>query len=330
MRRALVFATDQLEPLPGLARQAESAGLDRVWTTEYAGRDAVARALAVALATERIEVGTGIAYAFTRLAPAMAALAGDAQRLAGGRFGLGVSAGTKGIRSQYGAAGWEHPAPDLAAYVAALRASFAADPMLPEPPPIYGAAMNAAMTRTVAATCDGALLHAIALTRVHLRERLVPSLRNGIARRADAPRPFELVAWCVAAVDPDPAAARERARVQLAFYLATPSFAPVTAGAAWEDAAAAVRAAFAASERRAPWRDLARHVPDEAVDELAIWGTAETARAKAAALEVELAPLGVGELVFQPCGAEADAASLVAECEKILAALGADSPHIDG
>jgi len=322
MRRALVFATDQLEPLPELARRAEAAGFDRLWTTEYRGRDAVARAIAVALATERIEVGTGIAYAFTRPPLGMAALAGDAQRLAGGRFGLGLSAGTKGIRRQYGVEGWDHPAPDLAEYVAELRAAFAEDPLPGAPPPIYGAAMNAAMTRTVAATCDGALLHAIALTRVHLRERLVPALREGAVRRADAARPFELAAWCVTAIDDDAEAARERARVQLAFYLATPSFAPVTAGAAWEGAAAEVRAAFAASDRRAPWRELARHVPDEAIDELAIWGTPEDARAKAATLEAELTPLGVGELVFQPPGAEADAATLVAECAKILEALG--------
>jgi alkanesulfonate monooxygenase SsuD/methylene tetrahydromethanopterin reductase-like flavin-dependent oxidoreductase (luciferase family) len=320
MRRALVFATDQLEPLPGLARRAEAAGLDRVWTTEYEGRDAVARAIAVALATERIEVGTGIAYAFSRLAPALAALAGDAQRLAGGRFGLGLSAGTKGIRRRYGATGWEKPAPELAAYVAELRTAFATDPMLPAPPRIYGAAMNAAMTRAVAASCDGALLHAIALTRTHLERRLVPALREGHDRRGDDRSPLELVAWCVTAVDADAEAARERARVQLAFYLVTPSFAPVTAGASWEGAAADLRAAFAASNRRATFRELAHHVPDEAVDELSIWGTPDMARDKAAALEAELAPFGVSELAFQPCGAEADAAEFTRECEAILAA----------
>lgn len=321
MRRALVFAGDALAPLPRLARRAEAAGLDRVWTTEYRGRDAVARAIAVALATERIEVGTGIAYAFTRPPLAMAALAGDAQRLASGRFGLGLGAGTKGIRRRYGVEGWDRAAPALADYVAALREALADDALLDAPPPIYGAAMNAAMSRTVATTCDGALLHAISLTRVHLRERLGPALREGIARRASA-CPLELVAWCVTAVDEDPAAARERARVQLAFYLATPSFAPVTAGAAWEGAAAEVRAAFDASGRRAPWRDLARHVPDQVVEELAIWGTPAEARAKADALEAELAPLGIGELAFQPVGAEADGPAFVAECEKILAALG--------
>jgi len=90
--RSVVFATDALEPLVGLAKMAEDAGFDRVWTTEYPGRDAVARALAIALGTGRIGVGTGIAYAFTRAPLAMAGLAGDVQRLAGGRFALGLGA----------------------------------------------------------------------------------------------------------------------------------------------------------------------------------------------------------------------------------------------
>ncbi|MGH9000604.1 MAG: LLM class flavin-dependent oxidoreductase, partial [Acidimicrobiia bacterium] len=89
LRRSLVFATDALEPLSELGRAAEQAGFDRVWTTEYPGRDAVARALAIGLATGRIGIGTGITYAFTRPPLAMAALAADVQRLCGGRFALG-------------------------------------------------------------------------------------------------------------------------------------------------------------------------------------------------------------------------------------------------
>ena len=55
---------------------------------------------------------------------------------------------------------------------------------------------------------------------------------------------------------------------------------------------------------------------------VAIYGTREVARAKAADLEAELAPLGVGELAFQPVGAAGEGPAFVAECEKILAALG--------
>ncbi|MGH9281602.1 MAG: LLM class flavin-dependent oxidoreductase, partial [Acidimicrobiales bacterium] len=129
LRRSLVFATDALEPLVELARAAEEAGFARVWTTEYPGRDAVARALAIALGTQRIGVGTGIAYAFTRAPLAMAGLAADVQRLAGGRFALGLGAGTRGVRRWYGA-GFDPPAPRLAAYVEQLEAAWSRWPDL--------------------------------------------------------------------------------------------------------------------------------------------------------------------------------------------------------
>src|SRR5262249_32706857 len=93
LRRSIVFATDALDPVIELAQNAEKAGFQRVWTTEYPHRDAVLRALAIALRTKSIGVGTGIAYAFTRLPLAMAAMSADVQRLSGGRFTLGVGAG---------------------------------------------------------------------------------------------------------------------------------------------------------------------------------------------------------------------------------------------
>ena len=174
------------------------------------------------------------------------------------------------------------------------------------------------MARTAARVCDGVLLHALALTRTHLNERLAPALREGLARReAGAP---EIVAWCVTVVDEDEAAARERARAQLAFYLVTPSFAPVTAGTAWEPDAAALRDAFEASGRRAAWEELARLVPDGLVDELAIWGGPARVRERAASLEAELRPLGVTELVFQTAGAALDERGLVGDGERIAAA----------
>jgi alkanesulfonate monooxygenase SsuD/methylene tetrahydromethanopterin reductase-like flavin-dependent oxidoreductase (luciferase family) len=319
LRRGLVFATDALAPLPELARQAERAGLDRVWTTEYEGRDAIVRALAIAQATERIGVATGIAYAFARTPRAMAAAAADVARLSGGRFALGIGPGTPGIRRRYGAEEFTPPARRIATYVDDLRQAWSEDQGLPEPPKVYAAALQPVMARTAARVCDGVLLHALALTRTHLNERLVPALGEGLAQRAGHPAP-EIVAWCVTVVDEDEAAARERARAQLAFYLVTPSFAPVTAGTAWEPAAAALREAFEASSRRAGWEELARLVPDGLVDELAIWGGPARVRERAGNLEAELRPLGVTELVFQTAGAALDARGLVGDGERIVAA----------
>lgn len=323
LRRSLVFATDELEPLPALARRAEEAGLDRVWTTEYVGRDAVARAIAVALATERIEVATGIAYAFTRVPLAMASLAADAQRLSGGRFGLGISTGTRGVRRWYGA-DFEPPAPALAAYARDLREAWARMPDLADPPKVYGAALNPIMTRHVARSCDGALLHALALSRTHLGERVVPALEAGLAQR-DREGAVEVAAWCITSIDDDEERARENARRQLAFYLSTPSYRTVAEGTSWEGVATAVRDAFDASDRKASWGELTHLIPDQVVDELTISGSPAVARTRAAELESELAELGVTELVFQTAGADVTADELISNCEQIAEVLGADS-----
>lgn len=323
LRRSLVFATDELEPLPELARRAEAGGLDRVWTTEYVGRDAVARALAVALATERIGVATGIAYAFTRVPLAMAAMAGDVQRLSGGRFGLGISTGTRGVRRWYGAE-FEPPAPALAEYAEKLRESWQRMPELSEPPPVYGAVLNPIMTRHVARSCDGALLHALALSRTHLGERVLPALEKGRSQREDD-HELEVCAWVITSIDDDEERARENARRQLAFYLSTPSYRTVAEGTSWEQVAGEVREAFDASDRKAGWGELSHLIPDEVVDELTISGTPAVARERAAALEAELAGLGVTELVFQTAGADVSAAELVSNCEQIADVLGADS-----
>lgn len=323
LRRSLVFATDELEPLPALARRAEQSGLDRVWTTEYVGRDAVARALAVALATERIEVATGITYAFTRVPLAMAALAADVQRLSGGRFALGISSGTRGVRRWYGAE-FEPPAPAIAEYATALRQAWSEMPGLGAPPKVYGAVLNPAMTRHVARSCDGALLHALALSRTHLRERVVPALETGLERREDGGE-LEIAAWCITSIDADEERARENARRQLAFYLSTPSYRTVAEGTSWEGVATAVREAFDASDRKAAWGELSHLIPDPVVDELTISGSPATARARARELEAELGELGVTELVFQTAGADVSAGELISNCEQIADLLGADS-----
>jgi alkanesulfonate monooxygenase SsuD/methylene tetrahydromethanopterin reductase-like flavin-dependent oxidoreductase (luciferase family) len=319
VRRSLVFATAALEPLVPLARAAEAAGFHRVWTTEYLHRDAVARALAIALGTDTINVGTGVAYAFARVPVQMAALAGDVQRLSENRFGLGISTGTRGVRRWYGA-DFEPPAPRTAEYVQTLRETWDKDPDLQTPPPVYGAALNPIMTRTVARECDGALLHALALSRVHLRERVLPALEAGRARRT-LPTPLEVAIWAITSIDADDSLARERARRQLAFYLVTPSYRAVAEGTPWEDAVARLRQAFTDADRAPEWGRYAELIPDELIDELTICGTPEGARAQLAALEAELRPLGVTEIVFQTVGANLTDAEVVANCGQIVSAL---------
>ncbi|HYC81313.1 MAG TPA: LLM class flavin-dependent oxidoreductase, partial [Solirubrobacterales bacterium] len=238
-------------------------------------------------------------------------------------FGLGISSGTRGVRRWYKAE-FEPPAPRIAEYAAELREAWARIGDLETPPPVYAAALNPIMTRHVARSCDGALLHALALSRVHLRERVLPALAEGYGQRQHEGK-FEVPLWCITAIDEDEELAREMARRQLAFYLSTPSYKTVTAGTDWEHVADAVRDGFDASDRKAKWSELSSLIPDAVVDELTIAGTPAVAREKAAALEAELRELGVTELVFQTAGADVSSAELISNCEQIAGALGAET-----
>jgi alkanesulfonate monooxygenase SsuD/methylene tetrahydromethanopterin reductase-like flavin-dependent oxidoreductase (luciferase family) len=317
LRRAIVFATDALEPVLDLAERAERHGFDRVWTTEYVGRDAVARALAVAMRTSRIEVGTGVAYAFARLPLAMAALASDVQKLSHGRFGLGLTPGTRGVRRWYGA-DFEPPATKLVEYVAELRRVWAEDASYVAAP-VFAPAFNPVMTRHAAGTCDGLLLHPLAAGQTHLTERVLPAVARGAAEREGGPA---LVAWQVTSIHADEEIARERARAQLAFYFSTPSYAPVVAGTRWEDVPEVVQKAFGAQPGPPDWRGVGRVLPDDLVDEFALVGTPSSIQARADALEHRLAEQGINEIGFQTVGAGLDDGDVAANCELMIDLLG--------
>jgi alkanesulfonate monooxygenase SsuD/methylene tetrahydromethanopterin reductase-like flavin-dependent oxidoreductase (luciferase family) len=279
VRRSLVLATDVWEPSVRLAQRAEARGLHRVWTTEYATRDAVVRAIALGLAASRIQVGSGIAYSFTCLPLAAAAMAADAQLVTGGRFTLGLGAGTRGMRQRfYGHDAFDHPAPRFAEYVALLRkawsagdglefsgtfynaqmAGFRASSELDRwgPPPVYGSGLNATMIRYAAASCDGIALHPLASAAHYLDGVVVPALNAGRPGGA-----VGLAPRLITSIDEDGGLAAARVKANLAFYFSTPSYERVVAGTEWVSVAKKVRARFREVGPR--WSEIAESIPDE-------------------------------------------------------------------
>ena len=176
------------------------------------------------------------------------------------------------------------------------------------------------MTKMMARDCDGVLLHALSLSRVHLRERVLPALEAGRAQRKVSTK-LEVAAWCIASIDADEELARERARRQLAFYLVTPSYKTVAEGTPWAGAVARVQEAFNDAGRAPEWGRYAALIPDEIVDELTISGTPASAAAQLAGLEDELHELGVTEIVFQTVGADLTDAEVVDNCRQIVSGL---------
>jgi alkanesulfonate monooxygenase SsuD/methylene tetrahydromethanopterin reductase-like flavin-dependent oxidoreductase (luciferase family) len=318
--RSIVFSTDLLEPLINLSLRAEAAGFHRVWTTEYPHRDAIVRALAIALRTERIRVATGISYAFSRSSLALASMAADVQRLAGGRFALGLGPGTRGVRRWYDA-DFDPPAAKLLGCADAVRQAWRRNPHLADPPPLYASALGATIGRRVASTFDGVLLHPLALSPTHLHERLLPAIRQGAGDRKTP----HIVAWCITSVDAEEERARHRARSQLAFYFSTPSYATVAEGTSWEDVPARVREAFRIDPSR-KWGDLARLIPDKMLDDLTLSGTRADVAAKSAALAQDLSQAGVAEIAFAAAGADVGLDEFRHSCGQVIEALGQSAP----
>jgi probable F420-dependent oxidoreductase len=342
--RSIVFGTDAFAELIPVAQGAERAGFHRLWTTEYTGRDSVIRALLLANATERIGVATGIAYAFSRAPLAMAAMAADAYVASGGRFALGLGAGTRGMRTRWYETEFDHPAPRLADYVGLMRATWAAGsggldyqgkfyhlriPAFRAGHPadelaglrVYGSGLNAVMLREAARSCDGIALHPLAGSERYLGDVALPAIRAG-HQQAGRQRGRSLAIWLITSIDDDAAVARQRAKLSLAFYFSTPSYRSITQNTPWAAATEAIRAGFL--DEGANWASLSRLVPDEMVDEFALAGTPGEVRDRLGAHERRFGLAGADEIVFQTVGENLTREQVARNCGQIVEVLRPD------
>ncbi|MEO3855451.1 LLM class flavin-dependent oxidoreductase [Acrocarpospora sp. B8E8] len=308
MKIGVVLSVPAFAPLAEAARRAETGGLDRVWLTETPGRDALIRAVHVAAHTDRIAVGTGIAYAFTRHPIAMASAALEANAASADRITIAIGAGPAPIRSGVGAS-FDHPADRLAEYIHYVRTAVRADAgfsfegayyrsQLPTfttrtaavaPPKIYGSGAGKNALRAIAPVADGIALHPLAVYEPYFRSAVVPAIT-----RQDGSRPAT-VAWCVTSISEHRGQAVQEARTRLAQYLSLPSFAAVLAGSRWESMLGDVQAVAVASG----WAAAGRLIPEDLVDHLSVTGTPEEAAARLAGLAQRLAAAGVDEIALQ-------------------------------
>ncbi len=278
----------------GLARKAEEMGFDGFWVNETKHDPFVQLALAAA-ATERIEVGSSIALAFTRSPVSIAYAAWDLQALSGGRLLLGLGSQVKGhIERRFGMK-WESPGPKMREAVGAMRAAwkswqeggrlrfegefFKLDLMTPffNPGPIanpripvYVAGVNEGMWKVAGAVADGVHLHPLHTVR-YLKEVLVPALEGGLARGKRKRGEVKVAASVFAAAGADAAEVRrkrEGCRREIAFYASTRTYRRVLETHGWGDVCDRLHALSVRGE----WDKMPREVPDEALDEFVVEG----------------------------------------------------------
>ena len=66
MKYGLILTAPTIQGQMDIARAADEAGFESVWTTEFFSQHGLVRLAAVATATTNIKLGTAIAYAFMR------------------------------------------------------------------------------------------------------------------------------------------------------------------------------------------------------------------------------------------------------------------------
>jgi probable F420-dependent oxidoreductase len=231
-----------------LARSAEEAGFESVWTAELT-RSSLVQAAAAISATRRVRVGTAVTLAFPR-SPTIAAMeAWDLDELSGGRFLLGLGTQVKRVLEGRFSVPFEHPAAKLAEYAQAVRAVWRANrgddvrhegrfytismptfhgPAQPGRPdvPILFAAVGPVMSRTAGAVADGVIGHPLASPR-YLAEVVAPAIADGLAEAGRPASACPITASPIVSVGGNVDAARRAARLQLAFYATTRTYLPV-------------------------------------------------------------------------------------------------------
>jgi probable F420-dependent oxidoreductase len=225
--------------LAEMARGAEAQGLAGVFAAQVYGPPWIPLA-AAAVATERIQLASGIAIASARspFETAMAAI--DMDRLSGGRFVLGLGASVLSWTQDIFGAPEHKPLTHLRETVAAVRhvvagahkglepfegryfnARFAelqpTAPPVRERIPIWLAALRGPAVRLAGEVADGVMGHPM-WSLDWATERIQPDLAAGLAKAGRKREDVDLNLWLWCVPNPDEAEAIEDCRQTMAFY----------------------------------------------------------------------------------------------------------------
>jgi probable F420-dependent oxidoreductase len=290
----IVLSLGGIHDIVAAARLAEQAGFESVWTTEFPDHSATVSLAAVALATERVTIGSAIAYAFGRTPLVLAAEARDLDVLSDGRLILGLGTGTKRMQRDWHGLDGGHPAPRMEELVPLVRSLLRLNegpldhegrfyrtivhPTAPVLPPlrtdlpIYMGGVNARMIEAAGAVADGLVGHPL-FTPDYTREVVRPALARGAERAGRAEVP-PIAGYLTCFVDQDGDAARQNARGVIAFNSTVSTYRPILTHHGFDAQADRIREAWQAGDFAA----MAAAVTDEMVETIAIAGTPEEAR----------------------------------------------------
>lgn len=286
-----------------IAKLAEASGYDGVFTVEAGVHsDAMAAAQAIALGTDRIAVGTGIANLYLRHPAILGAQAVAIDELSSGRFILGIGVNNEASVSALGLT-WKAPRQALRETTACLRQMFAGESPAgvrsPVRPARYGVPIHfaglametAALAGEIADGLMGYLATPARFAQVAARAQQVA---QAAGRDADAVVVSLLIPTFLS---DDLQAARQSARRFLTGYMSMPHYRKMIRRSGFETEAERMTQAAEAGDRDA----LAALITDSVMDVLCLVGPASKCQEQLAAYREAglaypiLAPQAVGD-----------------------------------
>jgi probable F420-dependent oxidoreductase len=267
------------------ARATDSLGFAGLWASETK-HDAFLPLAIAADATQRIELGTSVAIAFSRSPMEVAQTAWDLQDLSGGRFILGLGTQVRAhIRRRFSMP-WDRPVARLREYIQALHAiwdsfqtgsslSFEGefyrhtlmtpffDPGPIEHPeiPVHIAGVNTGLATLAGEVCDGFHAHPFHSPE-YLRKSVKPAIARGAQKVGRDPESVELATSVLVFTgerSEEIEKQRQKVRTLISFYASTPTYRTVLEVHGWEEAGE--RLGKLARDKR--WDEMPGLVTDE-------------------------------------------------------------------
>ncbi len=299
--------------IQSLGAMAEEHGYGEIWMTEGAGRDSLTQLTAIATATSRIGLGTGILPMFSRTPLITAMSSAGLAAVSDGRFILGLGVGNRSATEDGHGVAYSQPIEHLRDMVKIIRGllegkevsykgkaitvsgASLGDARPQKAAPIYIAALGPRMLQLAGEVADGVLL---SWTAASYLKQAIQLVRNGASKAGRDPSEVAISGYLRVAVTDDLAAGRASLQREIARYAGGSHYQSYFRNTGFDAEMAGAQAARDHADNPA----MAAAIGENMQSELGVVGPAEVCRARIEELremgltKPVIAPLTVGDI----------------------------------
>jgi 5,10-methylenetetrahydromethanopterin reductase len=229
MKFGIEFVPNEpLDKIAKLVKLAEDVGFEYAWITDHYNNKNVYEALAlIADATETIELGPGVTNPYVRAPAITAAAIATLDEISNGRATLGIGPGDKATFDALGIE-WTKPVSTIIDAVAEMRTLLAGEKTeggaqlggvktVRDAVPIYQGAQGPKMLETAGEIADGVLINA---SNPKDYEVAIPLIKKGAEAAGKTLADIDVGAYTATSIGPDSEAAKNAAKIVVAFIAA--------------------------------------------------------------------------------------------------------------